>query len=246
MNRQPDVERGFTIIELLIATTVLSVVLLLVTVVITSIGNLYYKGVNQSRLQDTVRGLTDEVGQKLELNSNGFFTATGTATGGFSTKAICIGNTRYTFAPGTQIGSQSNQILHALWRDTNPTPGTCDLSGSNSVDLNSPNLDSNDPSGTELMGPRSRLVNFSIVSINSTGSGSPYQINIFMALGDGGLLCSSSAVPNSCSTDAAMPTTATVPSYVNYTKPDLTCKGHTGDQFCATGSLTTTATQRLR
>ena len=61
-------ENGFTIVELMIATTVLSVILLLASVVIIGIGNLFYKGVAQSQTQGDVRTIIDDVSQHLKLD----------------------------------------------------------------------------------------------------------------------------------------------------------------------------------
>ena len=61
--RTPDKQAGFTIVELMIATAILSTILLLVTTMMINIGNLYYKGVNQARVQDGVRTLADDVGE---------------------------------------------------------------------------------------------------------------------------------------------------------------------------------------
>src|SRR5665213_2550121 len=60
--------KAFTIIELMIATSVLSIILLLVTTMMISIGNLYYKGINQARVQDDVRTISDDLSSHLQLS----------------------------------------------------------------------------------------------------------------------------------------------------------------------------------
>jgi type II secretory pathway pseudopilin PulG len=223
--RLPAAESGFTIVELMIATSVLSMMLLIVTLIITSIGNLYYKGVNLSRIQDDTRNITSQVSQDLELNNSfGTFNTTNPNPG--STEAYCIGNVRYTFVVGKELGNNANESHHVLWRDTNPTPGgACGPVGT------FPNPASN---GSELVAPSSRLTQFSIAGI------SPYHVAVNVAYGDDDLLCSPS-VSGSCQTPNAMPTVA------DFTKGDLLCKGlsSTGSSFCATASLNTTVVQRL-
>jgi prepilin-type N-terminal cleavage/methylation domain-containing protein len=196
-------QKAFTIIELMIATAVLSTILIMVTFMMISIGNLYYKGVNQARVQDDVRTISDDVSQHLQLSDSlPLF-----AVAGDGTSAYCIGNTRYTYMLNKQVGSGPGQIAHVLWRDSNPAPNSC----SASVGF----LNSATPSadGVELIAPNSRLTFFS-VSLSS-----PYTISIGVAYGDNNLL--------------------------NLSGLNTTCKGSIGDQFCSTGTLTTTVVQRI-
>jgi prepilin-type N-terminal cleavage/methylation domain-containing protein len=162
---------GFTIIELLIATAVLSTILLLVTSLMINIGKLYYKGINQARVQDNVRSITDEVAQHLQLGDSFIPVISG------SEQAYCMGTTRYTYILNKQIGSDaSTQSLHVLWRDKNPTPGNCPAA--------LPVLTTPMPSsgGSELIAPNARLTDFTI-----TGS-SPYSVSVSVAYGDDDLL----------------------------------------------------------
>lgn len=223
----PTTEKGFTIVELMIATAVLSTLLLIVTLIITSIGNLYYKGVNLSRIQDDARNITNQVAQDLELNNSfdSCLTAAPCAGGIGTTQAYCVGNVRYTFVIGKQLGTNTGQSHHVLWRDTNPSPGgACGPVGS------FPNPTSN---GSELMAPSSRLTKFTIIGT------SPYDVTLDIAYGDDDLLCSPS-VSGSCQSTGTM-----APS--GFTKGDLLCKGlsKTSSSFCATAGLTTTVVQRL-
>jgi prepilin-type N-terminal cleavage/methylation domain-containing protein len=228
---KPLRDKGFTIIELMIATAVLSTILLLVTVMMVNIGRLYYKGINQARIQSNVRNVIDEVSQHLKLGDGWQ-----PATGNNNQRAYCIGNTRYTYVIGVQIGqpapgSSAPTYQHVLWRDDNPTPGSCSITGDHEVNLTSLSP-STDLHGSELIAPRSRLINF---SIDGT---SPYDLALGVAYGDNDLLCSPSVI-GSCNTDVAMP------ALVDYTHGDLLCKGKQGDQFCATAKLNTSVVRRL-
>ncbi|MGC1177435.1 MAG: prepilin-type N-terminal cleavage/methylation domain-containing protein [Candidatus Saccharimonadales bacterium] len=210
-------QQGFTIVELLIATAVLSTILVLVTVMMIKIGNLYYKGVNQARVQENVRNLTDEVSQQLELNG-GSVPYIHTDTEDPNThllvdpQAYCIGTTRYSFVLNKQISTSatlgSDQTRHVLWRDSVPV-GSC-------AALTQAQLNNQTPSsgGTELIAPNSRLTSFSI-----TPTISPYTLSVAVAYGDTDLL--------------------------NVSSSGAACKGSIGDQFCATASLTTGVVQRL-
>ena len=220
-------ESGFTLIELMIATTVLAVLLLLVTVIISSIGNLYYKGINQARIQDTTRTITNQVSQDLEL-SNGFTPTSNVPLPGnmppAAPEAYCIGNVRYSFVVGAQLGSPTGST-HVIWRDTNPNPaGVCTVASGFPT--------SPATTGTELMAPNSRLTAFTIYGT------SPYTITVNIAYGDDDLLCS----PQHNST-CSSPNNTMLSAY--YRDQDLLCKGRTGQNFCATANLTTTVVQRL-
>lgn len=221
---------GFTIVELLIATAVLSIILLISTVLISNIGNLYYKGVNEARTQDDTRAIVDEVTQHLELSQQAPTTSAPTTPGYGTVAAYCTDNTRYTYVTGPKIGnpyplgSSGRPFLHILWRDKFPSGNAC-----LPADLTSP-TPSNHHGGTdgvELIGPNSRLTSFCIAGLSATpanpctsAGGSPYTISVGVAFGDDDLL--------------------------NLNGLASTCKGNVGDRFCATASLTTTAAQRVQ
>lgn len=241
-NRETN-QKGFTIIELMIATAVLSTILLLVTVLMINIGNLYYKGINQSRIQDNVRSVTDEISQRMQLGDVVLSASGNAANNNADQRAYCIGSARYTYIVGVQIGtpvpgSAAPVYRHVLWRDDNPASGTCSIIDANKVNLADP---ANPPSpsslhGSELIAPRSRLIAFSIVS---SPSGSPYTLSVAEAYGDNDLLCSPS-VANSCNAGAPAMT-----QFVDFTHGNLLCKGDIGQQFCATAHLETSVVRRL-
>jgi prepilin-type N-terminal cleavage/methylation domain-containing protein len=209
MTEKRDMQQaGFTIVELMIATTVLSVILLLATVILSNIGGLYYKGINESRTQDNVRGITDQVSQDLKYTGGDFTGPTTENIGGQSYDYFCIGDVRYTYVIGEMIGSGTDtdgttaKSPHVLWRDT---------SGCSSRQRFL--------SGTELINPNSRLTYFSVGPSIGAPAGT-FQIQVGVAYGDIDLIND----PDSL---------------------DASCKGGTGDQFCATASLTTTVVQRI-
>ncbi len=241
-NRQVNKsQKGFTIIELMIATAVLSTMLILVTAVMVNIGNLYYKGVSQARVQDDTRGISDQVSQYIRLSDQ---PPVGPYSGANGTQLYCIGAIRYAFVLGVQIGTEapgtSSTYHHVLWRDVDPTPGSCptDIDPAHpalgQVDLTRTDLDNNDPTGVELISNNSRLTQFSMTNA------SPSSITVGVAYGDDVLLCNPAAVAGSCN-DAAN----SMLHQTDYTGPDVLCKGGHGDQFCSTSQLSTTVVQRL-
>lgn len=184
MQRRPlTAEAGFTIIELLIATTVLTLILLLSTVMITSIGTLYYKGVTLSQTQDSTRSIADQVVQDIQLSSG--VVSTGTTTVGSTTlSALCLGTVRYSYVLDRQIGTDgtapANQIKHVLWRDTVSSGAAC-----TPADIMQDPVPST-VNGTELVGNKSRLTGFS--AAQSASNTSLYTVAIGVAFGDNDLL----------------------------------------------------------
>lgn len=234
ITRSKTNQKGFTIIELMIATSVLSVILVLVATVMINIGNLYYKGVNQSRVQDNVRAITDDVSQQLKFaGGNGslsFGNANYTAASGqnhYTVNTVCFNSIRYSYVLGQKIGDSSQpdpggtgwQIDHVLWRDS--YSGLC---GQNVPELGQTNpyngLGTPGTDGTEMIASNSRLTDYNISQDPSTNS---YQITVGVAYGDSDLL------------------TATQGTQAN----SVLCKGGTGDQYCATSFLQTNVGQRL-
>jgi prepilin-type N-terminal cleavage/methylation domain-containing protein len=182
-NHRAKSEAGFTIVELMIATVVFSVILVIASSVMIHVNNLYYKGVTQIKLQDEIRGLNDELTRRLQLNTVGptqvvanditFNDSIGVSR---TISAYCIGNVRYSFIKNTQIGSDTakGQINHVLWRDTAPV-GQCAP-----ADLR---LATPSANGTEMLGQNNWLTEFSISPLST-----PYNIAIAVAYGDQDLL----------------------------------------------------------
>lgn len=238
-------QKGFTIIELMIATAVLSVILVMVTIVMVNIGSLYYKGINQARVQDDARSIADEATRYIQLNDQ---PPTPVVSGPSNTQLVCIGSVRYAYVLGVQIGNQApgtgTTYHQVLWRDNNPTPGSCPTKidpgnpSSPQIDLTSTTLAADDPSGKELIAVNSRLTQFSMVTPTAT---SPTTVSVGVAYGDNDLLCNPTAMPASCSASNAMS------GWANYSgnAGDVICKGGKGDQFCSTAYLTTSAVGRI-
>ncbi len=216
-------QRGFTIIELLIATTILSVILVLVTSMMLGIGKLFSKGINESRIQDAVRGTTDDVSQQVELG--GILPSYNTDSEfGATIEVYCLGTVRYSFLRNVQIGSKPGDAPHVLWRDV--PKGNCDPTKAADLAAPDPNSSGDATQGSELLPANSWLTAFCIgtlkpdnTSCDTSNLVSPYRISIGMAFGD--------------------------IDQLNFAGTQTTCIGQSGDQFCATASLTTFVASRL-
>jgi len=101
-------EAGFTIVELMIATTVFSVILLLCTFGIIQIGKSYYKGATLVRTQNASRDIIDNVSQAIQYGTTPPSVVT-TPSGQF-----CVGNTLYIYNVNVKVTGSAHgfQILN--------------------------------------------------------------------------------------------------------------------------------------
>lgn len=96
---------GFTLVELMIATSIFSVILLLLTFGLLGIGQNYYKGRNSVRTQDTARRIMDEISQAIQFSAE-------------------------PPSPIITVGTPPNEVQYVLGRGnlvesvSEPTPGT--------------------------------------------------------------------------------------------------------------------------
>jgi prepilin-type N-terminal cleavage/methylation domain-containing protein len=229
---RPLSSAGFTIIELLISLTVLSLILVMATVIIIQIGNFYFKGVNTANLQNSSRNISADLTSALQFGGQQPWpcdSATDQLTcfaipdtgpiGGMQVYAFCIGTTRYSYVLNRELGTDSSTNVttnHVLWRDIMNNNSACPK-----LDLTAPKpSDANSQlgSGYEMMPPNMRLTRFRVVE-NPANSGI-YNVDVWMAYGDDDLV-------NSDATGRS------------------TCNGGYGTQFCAISHLSTSVIRRL-
>lgn len=180
---------GFTIVELLIAMLVFSMVLILITVGVLSFTKSYYRGINQSNTQNTARTVLENIAQAVQFSGEDVTTDLGTNNG---SQGFCLGNQRYSYLLGKQVWDDGapnpalNQSRHALVLDQN---GSC--SGASPQDVAS--LPANTPG--ELLQPRMRLSKLSVVQL---GTSNLYQVTIRIVYGDDDLLNNPTGANASC------------------------------------------------
>ena len=226
-HRQPGLgktraQSGFTVIELLIATAVFSVVLLLVAEGILSFNNVYYKGITQSNTQNAARSVLENISQAIQF-SGGAVTSPITANG--SSKGFCIGGQRYSYLLGQELVDSgtlgTDQAHHVLVQDS-PNGG---CGGTNAQDVASlpVNLTANE--GVELLSQHMRLAKLTVSQLSGTDL---YQVEVRVAYGDNAFLYSPSG------------------NALGPVAPDATCHADwAGAQFCATAELSTVVEQRI-
>lgn len=158
-------QHGFTILELLIATTVFAVILLITVTAIIQISKLYFKGVTTNKVQEATRSISDQISQKLQFSEERPQTGTGTISG-LTIQSYCFGTTRYSYAlnmqvtgslPSGNVDTANHQLKHALWEDQFVGPCTpADLS------LDDPTGGGPGNTGRDLLGQGMRLSAFDI------------------------------------------------------------------------------------
>ncbi|MEM6998013.1 MAG: prepilin-type N-terminal cleavage/methylation domain-containing protein [Patescibacteria group bacterium] len=98
-------QRGFTVIELMIATATFSVVLIVVLSALLAIGRLYYKGTTEARVQEVTRGALDRVTRSVQFSGVPIESGTLSSTNPAYSLAsyYCFGGVWYVYSPGKQL-----------------------------------------------------------------------------------------------------------------------------------------------
>ncbi len=176
---------GFTIIELMIATSVLAMLLLLIATVSLQIGKLFYKGVSSSRTQETVRDITTGISRNIQYTSGTIQvlkTPTALSTSAdpagtlYERGAVCVGQTRYWYAKNKKVSG--NQ--HALWVD-NKGSSSCVIP--TALEMN-PASGPPSSGGRELVASGMQLSKFNVENLGTN----PFfwSVDAGVALGDAG------------------------------------------------------------
>jgi prepilin-type N-terminal cleavage/methylation domain-containing protein len=199
--REPE-EQGFTIVELLMATTVFSLVLLGALAGFLQIGKLFYKGVSATSTQEAANQILQDVSGQFQSSAS--FTKVlpvglaanaevlPTTDQSTSYAYYCIGNTRYTYViarDGTHMVNFDSTSNHrpggnfGVLKDTLPGSSGCatPCNDDPSVTPTCPNGAVRFRSPVELLGDNMRLNAFYINS--SATNSSLFNIRIIVAYG---------------------------------------------------------------
>jgi prepilin-type N-terminal cleavage/methylation domain-containing protein len=210
---------GFTIVELMIATLVFSVLLVLITVGVIRFNQAYYKGVTQSNTQNVARTIVEDISQAIQFGTSGDSVAGTPGSTPGQSYYFCVGNLRYRYLLGDELSDNpgSSQTYHALVVDS---PSTC-----NGADINPTSINVSSLSGSELVSPKMRLSKLSVQQVS--GSSDLWSIDVRVAYGDDDLFFSPSGDPSGAAA------------------PDATCSSGAGSQFCAVSELSTIVQKRV-
>jgi len=166
-SKSDKTEPGFTIVELMIATSIFGVILIVAASGIIAIGKMYYKGITSSKTQEASRSIIDNISRTIQ------FTGQPMSTGGGAPAAqsICFGQDRYTYTIDEKVSNSTPDVI-GLRHDTRTDLGDC-----------SP-IESDDPAGTELLPENTRLLDFRVTLITPE----IFRISVKVAYGDNDLL----------------------------------------------------------
>ena len=233
MNKQistnkPQTAKGFTIIELLIATAVFSTVLLLALTGFLQIGKIFYKGINATQTNAVARQMLDNLKNDVAYSSDTSSIAQdpqGVPSNG--SHYFCAGSNRYVFMPFKKLDvavetyqranlQPINWTMFGLLKDTVSTAGSCPnpFSATLSDQLKA-------TTAQELLSDKMRVSMLKVTQYGvapytpSPGLSDLYSLNIKLAYGDNEVL-------------------------TNFDQPSATCNGSVHSSFCFTTQLQTT------
>ncbi|MGH7157760.1 MAG: prepilin-type N-terminal cleavage/methylation domain-containing protein [Candidatus Saccharimonadales bacterium] len=186
--------QGFTVIELMVATAVFAVVLVVVTAGILQVSRLYYKGVNQAVTQGVVRSITDTISQNIQFGGGAVVPTSAGAATPSEPKVLCVGNQRFRFATGWQVvdsapNASLHQSYHGLVQDNF---SGCTSSSNESIATQS-------VTGRELLSPNMRISKLNVTELNPT----LYRIEVRVIYGDDDLLQDPNNPETSCINEKA-------------------------------------------
>ncbi len=177
--------RGFTIVELLVALAVFSVVLVVVTAAILQISRVYYKGVTEANVQSTARNIMDTVAQSIQF-SGGTVTDTVGAPAAGGSYDFCINNQEYSYRPGYKLVDSTpgaNETNHSL---VVRTVSACSSPTGQTM--------SGPVTGRELLAPNMRLANMVVKNVGPN----LYQVQVRIVYGDDDLLTGPTTATAAC------------------------------------------------
>ena len=190
--RLGSVQTGFTIVELMIATLVFSVILLVITAGVLSFTKAYFKGLYISATQDTARSVIDTLAQSLQFNGGGVSYALQDPTNPSSPiTTYCLGGKQYDFTLNTKQTDVSSS--HVFYESKRTSDATCTAKPPTAFDPANGDRD--------LLATNMRLSDFSLTP--PSGTDGLFTVHIRVAYGDDDLLVFPSGHPEQakCSLD---------------------------------------------
>ena len=170
---------GFTILELMIATAIFAIILLVVTTGIITFSHQYFKGVVSSRTQATTRSIMNEVAQSIQFGGNTTIGLSNSPASG-----ICVDGKAFSYVIGQQVSVAPKAPLHQSYHGLVVGPATGDCTASS---ITVPKAAKLGAGQRELLGEHMRL---SVLDITNTAN--LYKIHVRVIYGDDDLLTNTS------------------------------------------------------
>ena len=223
---------GFTIIELMIATAVFTVILLITTAALIGISQTYIKGSVQDNTQQSARSIVEDISQGIQFNDPSTITLP-TQVGTSDIYYFCIGNDEYVYNLDLKLASYNASFPNenstwALVRYQTASSG-CTTPGptfNNQASYNS----------EELLSKNERLGQLSITQLSGQNV---YTVALVIGYGDNDLL------QDYKNYSGATKTTQLSNGTNNSTSYNYSCVSGSDNSYCSVSALTTTIATRI-
>jgi prepilin-type N-terminal cleavage/methylation domain-containing protein len=241
-------QQGFTIIELMIATAVFAVIMLIATATVIYVSKTYVKGQVEAQTQQTARNILTTVSQDIEFNkASSVDIPAGQTTEPFF---FCVGDHVYVYTLDSELianpSAQTSPDMYSSHDLLVYTSSTCPTTAANSQPtFGTTGIQSGQstyPYGAltqEFLSNHLRLGQLTVSCVMSGGScTNTFTVSVIVAYGDDDL----SQDPAHGGTRIAPPSQSLSPTdHYSYS-----CLAQTlGGSFCAVASLTTTVESRI-
>lgn len=181
MMQKTNNEGGFTLIELMIAGTVFSVILIIVSTGIIQVSKSFYKGVTMAKTQEVSRTILDDVSRAIQYNNGAVEQIRDNDNGAVS--GYCIGDRRYSYS------------LFTKHTDTNHVLMVDQVSACNG-DSQAQVINGGSPLGKELMAANMRLLKLEITP--TPGVAGLWSVKVKVAHGEDDMLVDPSDANTQC------------------------------------------------
>lgn len=169
--RPNSAQAGFTVLELMVATSIFAIVLLVLTVGVMSFSRDYFSSINRSSTQTVARSIIDDIAHTIQFSGS---TLTENVVG--NTHAWCFDNVQYLAATGYQVTPTSDlanfKNTYGLIKRVASGCGNVDVTNNGSYTFDQ-NTDK------ELLAKNMRI---SLLQISKVGNA--YTIHVRVATGD--------------------------------------------------------------
>ena len=165
-------KKGFTIVELLIAISVFSALLIIIVYAFLYGLNTFSKAQVVSKTQEVSRSIEQNIAQSFSLTAAGSYTPITAVTNinnRITSEGFCLGQYRYSYVLDKQLTSSNNYgLLQDTIQGCSTSTVSVDLSAANLPTLNTPK---------QLLGNNMRISNFTIrKSTPSNSSATGYKL----------------------------------------------------------------------
>lgn len=163
---------GFTVLELMVATTVFAIVLLVLTAGVLSFSRDYFASTTRGNTQVVARALIDDIAKTIQFGQS--IPATN-ASG--NTKVLCLDNVQYLYATGYQVAAATNlpkhQSKYGMIKRVSASgcPAPADITGGFAF---------NASTDKELLSKNMRISKLDVLALGNN----TYTVNVRVAYGD--------------------------------------------------------------